>query len=76
MTGTVLGTGAMIARSTPPPSTVPRFAWMTDDGDRVFRIEKFLEVARTVMGRRGRTPSDAYEALVIELHRRRTGETS
>jgi UDP-N-acetylglucosamine diphosphorylase/glucosamine-1-phosphate N-acetyltransferase len=73
MTGTVLGTGAMIARSTPPPSTVPRFAWMTDDGDRVFRIEKFLEVARTVMGRRGRTPSDAYEALVIDLHRRRTG---
>ncbi len=76
MTGTVLGTGAMIASSTPPPTTVPRFAWLTDDGERVFRLEKFLEVARTVMGRRGREPSTAYEARVIALHGARTGVAS
>jgi len=76
MTGTVLGTGAMVARSTPPPATVPRFAWLTDDGERIFRVEKFLEVARTVMGRRGRTASAAYEARVVALHGERTGVVS
>jgi len=76
MTGTVLGTGAMIAASIPPPTTVPRFAWLTDEGERIFRLEKFLEVARTVMARRGREPSAAYEARVIALHGARTGVAS
>jgi UDP-N-acetylglucosamine diphosphorylase/glucosamine-1-phosphate N-acetyltransferase len=76
MTGTVIGTGSMIARTAPPPSTVPRFAWMTDDGERIFRIDKFLDVARTVMARRKREPSAAYEARIHALHAARTGERS
>ena len=52
MTGTSIGTGAMVATSTPPPAATAAFAWLTDDGSRSYRFEKFIEVARAVMGRR------------------------
>lgn len=68
MTGTVLGTGAMIASSRPPATTVRRFAWLTDDGERRYAIAKFIEVAKTVMARRGATPGPAYLARLAELH--------
>ena len=68
MTGTVLGTGAMVASSTPPPTTVERFAWITDDGVRSFRIEKFIEIMKTVMARRKREPSEAYVRAIDLLH--------
>ena len=68
-TGSVLGTGAMIARTAPPPATVPRFAWLTDHGDRSYRLQKFLEVARVVMDRRGKTPSPEYLAAIEALYR-------
>ena len=72
MTGTVLGTGAMIACSQPPPSCTPRFAWLSDKGNRQYQIGKFLKVMDTVMARRDRTPGDAYVARVSELHESRT----
>ena len=65
---TWLGTGAMIATSTPPPATVPAFAWATDAGTRVYRFEKFLDVARTVMARRDLEPDGAMEARLRGLH--------
>lgn len=68
MTGTVIGTGAMIASSVPPPSTVERFAWLTDDGARRYALPKFLEVMRAVMQRRSLVPSAAYVAAVEALH--------
>jgi len=68
MTGTVLGTGSMIASTAPPPATVGRFAWLTDDGERLFRLEKFLEVMKTVMARRDRTPTPAMVEAVRDLH--------
>ncbi|MGI9014321.1 MAG: putative sugar nucleotidyl transferase [Phycisphaerales bacterium] len=72
MTGTVIGTGAMIATSTPPPTTVPPFAWLTDDaaqaGDRNYRLEKFLDVAATVMGRRDVILTDAMKSAIAKLH--------
>jgi UDP-N-acetylglucosamine diphosphorylase/glucosamine-1-phosphate N-acetyltransferase len=68
MTGSVLGTGAMIASTLPPPTTVRRFAWHTDDGVRSFRIEKFIEVMHTMMKRRGKTPETSYIAAVEQLH--------
>ncbi len=68
MTGTVIGTGAMIASSSPPPSTVERFAWITDDGARRYALPKFVEVMRTVMRRRSLEPTEAYVALVERLH--------
>jgi hypothetical protein len=68
MTGTAIGTGAMIATSTPPPSTVARFAWHTDDGVRRYRLEKFLDTARLVMARRDRSLGPAAEARLRALH--------
>lgn len=66
MTGSIIGTGAMVATSTPAPSPTPRFAWLTDSGSRTYRIEKFLDVARTVMARRD-TELDAATETVIQL---------
>lgn len=68
MTGTVIGTGAMIATTAPPATTVKRFAWLTDDGERAYRIEKFIEVMTTVMSRRRKTPSEAYVERIRQLH--------
>ncbi|TVQ52448.1 MAG: hypothetical protein EA377_10250 [Phycisphaerales bacterium] len=72
MTGTVIGTGAMIATSVPPPTTVKRFAWLTDDGERVYRYDKFVEVVRAVMERRRKAPSEAYLTLLREVYERFT----
>jgi UDP-N-acetylglucosamine diphosphorylase/glucosamine-1-phosphate N-acetyltransferase len=67
-TGTVVGTGAMIAQSATPPKTVRRFAWLTDRGEQLHRWDKFIETARTVMGRRDREPSEAYVDTLRGLH--------
>lgn len=71
-TGCVVGTGSMIATTAFAPSLVPRFSWMTDEGHRLYRFEKFLEVAATVWARRGATPADA----MIDALRRLHGEAS
>jgi len=70
MTGTTIGTGAMIASSKPPAALVPRFAWVTDsaDGPKSFRIDKFLETARAVMSRRQVELTADYEARLRALH--------
>ena len=68
MTGTVLGTGAMIAISSPPPSTVKRFGWLTDDGTRLYKIEKFIETTRVVMSRRDEILDEATEQLLRSIH--------
>ena len=59
-------------QANPPPSVVPRFAWLTDDGERTYRLEKFIEVLKTMMTRRGKTPSAPYPAAVEDLYRRWT----
>ncbi|MBX3355211.1 MAG: hypothetical protein KF724_05895 [Phycisphaeraceae bacterium] len=72
-TGCVIGTGAMIATSVFAPAFVPRFAWLTDDGSRLYRFEKFIEVARAVWSRRGVTMPPAMEARLRALHKRSRG---
>jgi UDP-N-acetylglucosamine diphosphorylase/glucosamine-1-phosphate N-acetyltransferase len=67
MTGSIIGTGAMIASSSPVPSPTPRFAWVTDNGTRTYQIEKFLEVARMVMRRRDKELDQATEAMLRNL---------
>jgi len=76
MTGTSIGTGAMVASTAAPDTTVARFAWLTDEGERRYRLAKFLEVARTVMARRGVVPGPAYLARLAELHARHAGDGS
>jgi UDP-N-acetylglucosamine diphosphorylase/glucosamine-1-phosphate N-acetyltransferase len=73
MTGSVIGTGAMIATTTPPPTTVKPFAWLTDDGEREFGIDKFLEVARAMMLRRHVALSAPYEAALRALQAEAAG---
>jgi UDP-N-acetylglucosamine diphosphorylase/glucosamine-1-phosphate N-acetyltransferase len=68
MTGSAIGTGAMIACTQPPPPTVRRFAWITDDGSRSFRFEKLIETARTMMARRHVQMSEAYERLLRDVY--------
>ncbi len=68
MTGAVLGTGAMIAVSSFVPTMVGRFAWLTDEGESVYKLDKFLETARHVMARRRCTLTAAYEQRIRTLH--------
>ena len=70
MTGTVLGTGAMVASSTPPPTCLSRFSWLTDQGQRAYRYKKFRDVMETQMARRDVEPSEQYLAVLKELHER------
>lgn len=69
MTGAVIHTGAMYAATAPVSGCIHPFAWITDEGKRTYRLDKFTEVARTVMARRNVTPSAAYLARLAELHR-------
>ena len=71
MTGAVIHTGAMLAATAAVEGAVPAFAWVTDDappGARSFRIEKFLDVAKIVMGRRSVTANEAYLERLRLLH--------
>lgn len=69
MTGAVIHTGAMLAQTAPANGCIPPFAWMTDEGVRKYRMPRFMETARTVMLRRGVTPSAAYVSRLEELGR-------
>ena len=68
MTGTTIGTGSMVASSTPPPSFTRRFSWLTDADPKTYQWRKFSTVAETVMARRGITPGPAYLARLAALH--------
>jgi UDP-N-acetylglucosamine diphosphorylase / glucose-1-phosphate thymidylyltransferase / UDP-N-acetylgalactosamine diphosphorylase / glucosamine-1-phosphate N-acetyltransferase / galactosamine-1-phosphate N-acetyltransferase len=67
MTGAVIHTGAMLAQTAAISGCIAPFAWMTDDGVRQYRHDKFEEVVRTVMARRGLTPSPAYLQRLAQL---------
>jgi len=67
MTGSVIGTGSMIALSAHAPTAIGRFEWITDEGRRTYRADKFHEVMDAVMQRRNVKPSDAYTTAVRAL---------
>ncbi len=67
MTGAIIGTGAMWAASSPVSGTVPAFSWVTDAGTRPYAMNKFIEVARTVMARRKVPLSEACRARLVVL---------
>ncbi|HZW10276.1 MAG TPA: putative sugar nucleotidyl transferase [Phycisphaerales bacterium] len=73
MTGAVVHTGAMWAASRAISGCVGRFAWVTDEGAKSYRLGKFVDVARTVMARRDVEPSDAYLARLKALHQASQG---
>lgn len=70
MTGAIAHTGTMWAATAPLAGTIPRFRWITDTtgpAGQPFRIDKFIETARTVMARRNIEPSDQYLSLLRTL---------
>lgn len=72
MTGAVIHTGSMWAATAPIAGCIAPFSWVTDgEGSTVrrhYRLEKFLEVMRAAMSRRGVEPSPAYMARIAEVH--------
>ena len=68
MTGSVLGTGSMVASTRPPAQTTPRFSWVTDRETHTYRFEKFIEVVKIFMSRRGMKPSEAYLQRLKAMH--------
>ncbi|MCP4758369.1 MAG: hypothetical protein GY876_02760 [Planctomycetes bacterium] len=67
MTGTSIGTGSMIACSSHAPSTLGPLRWVTDAGEKLYRIERFLETARAMMARRNRELEPADETRLRSL---------
>jgi UDP-N-acetylglucosamine diphosphorylase/glucosamine-1-phosphate N-acetyltransferase len=59
-TGCVLGTGCMFACTAAVSGCVPAFSWVTDEGRKDYRFDKFMEAARSAMARRNATPGQAY----------------
>lgn len=72
MTGSVVHTGTMWAASAPVTGCVSAFSWVTDAGVKPFRLDKFSEIAGTVMGRRKVAPSPAYLERLAGVHARRS----
>lgn len=61
MTGACLSTGTMLAVAGFSPKFTRRFAFLTDEGDELYQVDKFLDAARKAMARRHRelTPAIA-----------------
>lgn len=74
MTGAVVGTGSMLASTAPPPTCVGRFEWITDAGRSRFRLDKFMQTAEAMMGRRDVPVTEAMRTRLAALHA--MGETS
>ncbi|GJM18799.1 MAG: hypothetical protein DHS20C14_10120 [Phycisphaeraceae bacterium] len=76
MTGAMVGTGTMHAATEPLGGWTAPYSWNTDAGTKPFRLGKFVEVAMTVMARRGVQQSQAYARRLTVLHERATGTSS
>lgn len=72
-TGTVVEAGANVFGGA-PPRYVPPFAWGTDDPAAAYDLEKFLEVAGTIMARRDVGLTDDQRALLRVAWRRGRAE--
>lgn len=68
MTGSIIHTGSMIAQTAAAAGCIPAFSWWTDQQRKAYRFDKFMEVARAVMSRRGLSPTEPYAARLELLH--------
>lgn len=62
-TGCIIGIGANIVAPTSVPKFVPSFAWLDGSGLSTSRVDKAIDIARTVMSRRDLELSDAERRL-------------
>ncbi|MFP4146000.1 MAG: putative sugar nucleotidyl transferase [Phycisphaeraceae bacterium] len=68
LTGSVVGTGAMVALSTYPPKHTRRMGFYTDRGPRPQQMPSFEKTTRLMQARRGREPEPAELKRLRELH--------
>jgi UDP-N-acetylglucosamine diphosphorylase/glucosamine-1-phosphate N-acetyltransferase len=71
--GTVCGVSSSILTNNFPPKYIPSYGWVTDISIDVFDLDKALETARIVMGRRGLSMSEAYINMMRYLFTVRDG---
>ncbi len=74
-TGAVLHAGSMFAVSSFIGGCVGPFVWATDEGQRFYRFDKWVETLRVVMRRRGLEPGQAYLERARALHAAATDES-
>ncbi|MFG0250279.1 MAG: putative sugar nucleotidyl transferase [Phycisphaeraceae bacterium JB051] len=58
-TGTVIGTGTMIAQSTFTPTCVPPMRFITDKADQPYDADKLIDTLKVMMSRREQIMTDA-----------------
>jgi UDP-N-acetylglucosamine diphosphorylase/glucosamine-1-phosphate N-acetyltransferase len=78
-TGTVVGVSSNVFGSGFPPKSVPSFAWGGGEGLKTYELERALDVARRVMGRRKMVLSPAEEKVlrvVFELTKKERSPAS
>ena len=63
-TGTTVGVSSNVFGAGFPPKTIPSFAWVEGKDVQGYRLDKAIEVARTVMARRKVTMTENYEKLL------------
>jgi UDP-N-acetylglucosamine diphosphorylase/glucosamine-1-phosphate N-acetyltransferase len=63
-TGTVVGVGCNVFGGGFPDKSIPCFSWGGPEGFVEYRFDKFLEVARRVLARRGKKLTDAQEKVL------------
>ncbi len=63
-TGTAVGVSSNIFSTGFPPKWIPNFSWCSPDGLEKYKVEKAIEVAKTVIARRGKAMSEEEEALL------------
>lgn len=66
-TGTVVGVSSNVFGAGFPPKAIPSFAWVDSKDVQGYRVDKAIDVARTVMGRRKITMTDNYERLLKHI---------
>jgi UDP-N-acetylglucosamine diphosphorylase/glucosamine-1-phosphate N-acetyltransferase len=74
-TGTVLGAGANVFGATMPPKVVAPFSWGSGEPYDLYKIDKFLSSAATVMSRRKQTLTDKMKRQLTASFERRWSVT-
>lgn len=74
-TGTMVGVSSNIADSGFPPKYIPSFSWLAPGGElTTYRVDRAIEVARTVMARRNVKMSGVEEMLFRKVFEMTIGE--
>ncbi len=73
-TGTVAGVCCNVFGAEFPPTFLASFSWGGASGRVEYQLEKAIETARVVHGRRGVEFSELHEALLRQIHRATEGE--